>query len=129
MSEQSKIIIYSFITICVVVFLLCWVPFFTMNLLLAFNLKFYSYSGISQLIFKLTIWLGYTNSCLNPFIYSAANNDFRNAFQNILMKPFITVRKWLYLRWPSFDQTNKFLFNYRFIYCKILILLFIKLLP
>lgn len=60
------------------VFLLCWMPFFVINLVEAFC------KCVPILMFKILTWLGYVNSCLNPIIYSIFNKEFRNAFRKIL---------------------------------------------
>lgn len=60
------------------VFLLCWMPFFVMNLVEAFC------KCVPVVMFKILTWLGYVNSCLNPIIYSIFNKEFRNAFRKIL---------------------------------------------
>ncbi|ESO98404.1 hypothetical protein LOTGIDRAFT_94741, partial [Lottia gigantea] len=61
------------------VFLLCWLPFFTVNLIAAFCA-----SCIQPLVFKILTWLGYVNSSLNPIIYSIFNSEFREAFRKII---------------------------------------------
>uniref|UniRef100_A0A0N5AWV9 G_PROTEIN_RECEP_F1_2 domain-containing protein n=1 Tax=Syphacia muris TaxID=451379 RepID=A0A0N5AWV9_9BILA len=61
--------------IVVGVFLLCWLPFFSMNILNAvfdFDLFFYC------------TWLGYMNSFMNPIIYTIFNAEFRRSFRIIL---------------------------------------------
>lgn len=35
-------------------------------------------------VFKITFWLGYLNSCLNPIIYPCFSQEFKKAFQNVL---------------------------------------------
>lgn len=35
-------------------------------------------------VFKITFWLGYFNSCLNPIIYPCFSQEFKKAFQNVL---------------------------------------------
>lgn len=37
-----------------------------------------------EIIFKITFWLGYLNSCINPVIYPCFSREFKNAFQNML---------------------------------------------
>ena len=38
----------------------------------------------SETIFKITFWLGYLNSCINPIIYPCFSQEFKRAFQNVL---------------------------------------------
>ena len=61
------------------VFLLCWFPFFVVNLIMAFCAN-----CISKVLFQVLTWSGYVNSCLNPIIYSIFNTEFRDAFRRIL---------------------------------------------
>lgn len=70
------------------VFLICWVPFFTCNIMDAICIKLQSADcrpGMTA--FLLTTWLGYMNSCVNPVIYTIFNPEFRKAFKKILMEP------------------------------------------
>ena len=71
-------------------FIACWFPFFFL----------YSISPICPLCeenpdapccvktwgFSFAFWLGYSNSALNPVIYTVFNKDFRRAFKRILFK-------------------------------------------
>lgn len=38
----------------------------------------------SDTVFKITFWLGYLNSCINPIIYPCSSQEFKKAFQNVL---------------------------------------------
>ncbi|XP_065226035.1 dopamine receptor 1-like isoform X2 [Planococcus citri] len=60
-------------------FLLCWVPFFCVNIIAAF-----CKTCIPGIAFKILTWLGYSNSAFNPIIYSIFNTEFREAFRRIL---------------------------------------------
>lgn len=71
-------------------FIACWFPFFFL----------YSISPICPICenspdspccvqawgFSFAFWLGYSNSALNPVIYTIFNKDFRRAFKRILFK-------------------------------------------
>ncbi|XP_055064738.2 alpha-1A adrenergic receptor [Misgurnus anguillicaudatus] len=61
-------------------FVLCWLPFF---LVLPISSIFPSHRP-SETVFKITFWLGYFNSCLNPVIYPCFSQEFKKAFQNVL---------------------------------------------
>ncbi|XP_066254107.1 dopamine D2-like receptor isoform X1 [Euwallacea similis] len=65
-------------------FLMCWVPFFTCNILDAMcsKLKTPCNPGVSA--FLLTTWLGYMNSFVNPVIYTIFNPEFRKAFKKLM---------------------------------------------
>jgi len=74
------------------VFLLCWVPFFSINIVSAVCIRYdlfgsFSLCNIHPLAFSLFVWLGYINSFLNPLIYTIFNVEFRKAFRKLLLKP------------------------------------------
>lgn len=80
-------------TLSVVVgcFILCWLPFFVLNVVYGV-----CPTCVSNIDLYLTIatWLGHCNSCLNPLIYAYFNENFRRAFKSILKctmlrKPFV----------------------------------------
>ncbi|EYB92603.1 hypothetical protein Y032_0192g1369 [Ancylostoma ceylanicum] len=64
-------------------FLVCWLPFFSMNI-------WHSWSpdSINHSVVAAVTWLGYANSTANPLIYSIFNRDFRRAFGRILAHLF-----------------------------------------
>ncbi|XP_033632979.1 dopamine receptor 1-like [Asterias rubens] len=67
------------------VFLICWVPFFSLNIITPLCDK----CDPSPALLATLTWLGYLNSTLNPIIYSIFNRDFREAFKRILGLNFI----------------------------------------
>ncbi|KAL7668227.1 hypothetical protein ACOME3_008938 [Neoechinorhynchus agilis] len=61
-------------------FILCWMPFFMTYVLAAFVKKI---SELDQVFHNFVLWLGYSNSALNPVIYTASNKDIRHAIQRL----------------------------------------------
>ncbi|PSN52577.1 Dopamine D2-like receptor, partial [Blattella germanica] len=66
------------------VFLICWVPFFTCNILEAMCIKMSRDCSPGVAAFILTTWLGYMNSFVNPVIYTIFNPEFRKAFKKLM---------------------------------------------
>ncbi|NWX85267.1 HRH1 protein, partial [Nothoprocta ornata] len=60
-------------------FILCWIPYFILYTTIAFH----SCKEFPKL-HMLTIWLGYLNSTLNPFLYPLCNENFKKTFKKIL---------------------------------------------
>ncbi|XP_031433772.1 alpha-1A adrenergic receptor [Clupea harengus] len=69
-------------------FILCWLPFF---LVLPIGSMFPAYHP-SETVFKVTFWLGYFNSCLNPIIYPCFSQDFKRAFLSVLRRQCLNHR-------------------------------------
>ncbi|NXO05559.1 HRH1 protein, partial [Rhinopomastus cyanomelas] len=61
------------------VFMLCWIPYFVVFMVIAFH----GAEQFSQL-HMFTVWLGYVNSTLNPFLYPLCNQNFKKTFKKIL---------------------------------------------
>lgn len=70
-------------TVAVVIgaFVVCWGPFFVLNLIYALCKKCSPLPEESVLTAK---WLHYVNSVLNPIIYACMNKEFRSAFKKLL---------------------------------------------
>ncbi|KAK0407457.1 hypothetical protein QR680_019203 [Steinernema hermaphroditum] len=67
-----------------VVFLACWLPFFTLNMIKVYKLMFNYWSSDLEILFHWFTALGYLNSSLNFFIYSAINQKFRSSFRRLI---------------------------------------------
>lgn len=77
--------------IVVGVFILCWLPFFVVNIVVAL-------CGIDciyrpQILLSIVTWLGWLNSAMNPVIYACWSRDFRRAFKRVLCT-------WIEFLWP-----------------------------
>ncbi|KAM7422865.1 hypothetical protein PAMA_010750 [Pampus argenteus] len=60
-------------------FMMCWIPYFITFMVMAFCRE-----CVHHDLHMFTIWLGYINSTLNPFIYPLCNGNFKRIFKNIL---------------------------------------------
>ncbi|XP_014725246.1 PREDICTED: histamine H1 receptor [Sturnus vulgaris] len=63
-------------------FMLCWIPYFVLFMVVTFH----DHEQLSEL-HRFTIWLGYINSTLNPFLYPLCNHNFKKTFKKILHIP------------------------------------------
>ncbi|CAF2391627.1 unnamed protein product [Rotaria sp. Silwood2] len=70
--------------------LICWLPFFV-TLPLMSILKHHGIitaENTENTWFKITFWLGYCNSALNPFVYAFSNRAIRRAFREVIFRRF-----------------------------------------
>ncbi|CAH8545800.1 unnamed protein product [Schistosoma margrebowiei] len=65
-------------------FIICWLPFFVCNILIAFNPYSLNQNNAFKQVHILVTWLGYINSCINPIIYAHSMHEFRRAFKRLL---------------------------------------------
>ncbi|XP_044010065.1 dopamine D2-like receptor, partial [Aphidius gifuensis] len=66
------------------VFLICWLPFFSCNVMDALCTKLNMDCNPGLSAFIITSWLGYMNSFVNPVIYTVFNPEFRKAFRKLI---------------------------------------------
>lgn len=59
-------------------FMVCWIPYFITFMVMAFCT-----TCVHHNLHMFTIWLGYFNSTLNPFIYPMCNDNFKRVFKTI----------------------------------------------
>jgi len=62
-------------------FTCCFLPYFILYMVVAF-----CGSCVSERFITATIWLGYVNSTINPFLYALSNKHFRRTFHRILKR-------------------------------------------
>ncbi|NXD68577.1 HRH2 protein, partial [Eolophus roseicapillus] len=72
------------ISIIISVFVLCWLPYFVLNIWLAAR-GTNSTSTVLVDAFKIITWLGYCNSTINPMLYAFLNRDFQRALKKLLI--------------------------------------------
>ena len=77
------------LAIIFIIFVLCWLPFFTVNVLTALCKT----CVISDLLFSIFLWLGYVSSTINPIIYTIFNKTFRRMFIKIILCQYCEKRK------------------------------------
>ena len=81
--------------IVVGVFIACWLPFFTLNIITAVGEVLDKSNDSTEnvdethivtmtILFKLFTWLGYINSGMNPIIYAMSMRDFKRAFSKMI---------------------------------------------
>ncbi|CAG9540699.1 unnamed protein product [Cercopithifilaria johnstoni] len=83
------------ISILFFAFSICWFPFFVIYLVEV------TVSSSNEIIYatkEVFLWLGYSNSVLNPIIYTMYNHDFRRCFRDLMTLGFITKRRSMSIR-------------------------------
>lgn len=68
------------IAIVVIVFVSCWLPFFVLHVAASLC----SNCQVPRKLYSALTWLGWSNSALNPIIYTIFNKEFRSAFKRII---------------------------------------------
>ncbi|XP_023650003.1 histamine H2 receptor-like [Paramormyrops kingsleyae] len=66
-------------------FVFCWFPYFTFFLLMGLCEE----RKPPKEPYSIVLWLGYTNSALNPLLYATLNRDFRRAYGRLLHCPTV----------------------------------------
>ncbi|MCJ8738220.1 hypothetical protein PDJAM_G00033050 [Pangasius djambal] len=80
--KHSERKVTRMVSIVVIVFVLCWLPFYMFNVA--------SVTGtliptpVLKSTFDFVVVLGYANSCANPILYAFLSDNFKKSFQNVL---------------------------------------------
>ncbi|XP_008046464.1 somatostatin receptor type 5 [Carlito syrichta] len=82
MRRRSERKVTRMVVVVVLVFVGCWLPFFTVNIInLAFVLP---EEPASAGLYFFVVILSYANSCANPVLYGFLSNNFRQSFRKVL---------------------------------------------
>ncbi|XP_018527573.1 somatostatin receptor type 5 [Lates calcarifer] len=80
--RKSERKVTRMVVIIVLVFVLCWLPFFITNIV---NLIYIiPESKITAAIYFFLVILTYVNSCANPILYGFLSENFKQSFQKVL---------------------------------------------
>ncbi|XP_051888903.1 somatostatin receptor type 2-like [Pristis pectinata] len=88
-SVRSEKKITVMVVAIVVVFAVCWLPFYTINICVISSSISWNFSLRS--LFEFTVVLSYFNSCANPILYVCLSKSFGRAFQ-MLLCPRLVLR-------------------------------------
>ncbi|KAK1793809.1 hypothetical protein P4O66_001535 [Electrophorus voltai] len=80
--KRSERKVTRMVSIVVVVFVLCWLPFYMFNV--ASVTGSLTATPVLKSTFDFVVVLGYANSCANPFLYAFLSDNFKKSFQNVL---------------------------------------------
>lgn len=70
------------VVIIVLVFVLCWLPFFTTNIVNLIHII--PENKTTAAIYFFLVILTYVNSCANPVLYGFLSDNFKQSFQKVL---------------------------------------------
>ncbi|XP_062264814.1 somatostatin receptor type 5-like [Platichthys flesus] len=80
--RRSERKVTRMVVVIVLVFVLCWLPFFTANLV---NLVYIiPETNSNATVYFFLVILTYVNSCANPILYGFLSDNFKQSFQKVL---------------------------------------------
>ncbi|XP_016296317.1 somatostatin receptor type 2-like [Sinocyclocheilus anshuiensis] len=80
--KRSERKVTRMVSIVVVVFILCWLPFYVFNVTSVTGTV--PTTTVLKSTFDFVVVLGYANSCANPILYAFLSDNFKKSFQNVL---------------------------------------------
>lgn len=78
--RKSERKVTRMVVVIVLVFVICWLPFFTTNIV---NL-IHPIPEYNTTIYFISVILTYVNSCANPLLYGFLSENFKQSFQKVL---------------------------------------------
>uniref|UniRef100_A0AAY4ED07 5-hydroxytryptamine receptor 7 n=1 Tax=Denticeps clupeoides TaxID=299321 RepID=A0AAY4ED07_9TELE len=99
------------------VFSVCWLPFFVFTTARPFFCGVLCRCGPAW-VERTLLWLGYTNSLMNPFIYAFFNRDLRSTYKDLLRCKYRNISRRLSARGvhEALKQTGNVMLNVSY-YC------------
>ncbi|XP_029293571.1 somatostatin receptor type 5-like [Cottoperca gobio] len=80
--RKSERKVTRMVVIIVLVFVLCWLPFFTTNIVNLIHII--PENNTNAAIYFFLVILTYVNSCANPILYGFLSDNFKRSFQKVL---------------------------------------------
>ena len=80
--RQSERKVTRMVVIIVVVFVMCWLPFFVTNIVNLVHII--PENSVSAVFYFFIVILTYVNSCANPFLYGFLSDNFKQSFRKVL---------------------------------------------
>ncbi|KAK7484149.1 hypothetical protein BaRGS_00024638 [Batillaria attramentaria] len=87
--ESRTLVTLSYILLGYIV---CWIPYYVV-----FDIRTARPGALPGLVYTVTFWANYTNSTINPFIYSSSSQDFRRAIREIFNIRKKKARRFLFV--------------------------------
>ncbi len=81
-AEKNKRI-FICLSYIIIAYIICWSPFH-----IVFDVLFFNKNAVTFECYTFASWCCYFNSTLNPFLYAAANKEFRLAFRKVFTSFF-----------------------------------------
>lgn len=78
--RRSERKVTRMVVVMVLVFLICWLPFFVTNIVNLIHII----PLANNTLYFITVNLTYLNSCINPFLYGFLSENFKHSFQKVL---------------------------------------------
>ena len=79
LSRDSRAV--RMLVVIVVAFLACWLPW-----VIVWPVMTYRDGDVADWLYDLTMWAGYANSLINPFLYVFINRNFRTYFKRLVCR-------------------------------------------
>ncbi|XP_042360335.1 somatostatin receptor type 5-like isoform X2 [Plectropomus leopardus] len=80
--RKSERKVTRMVVIIVLVFVFCWLPFFTTNIVNLIHII--PESNTTAAVYFFLVILTYVNSCANPILYGFLSDNFKQSFQKVL---------------------------------------------